>query len=80
MKWTNPNFTPTNLIHLRWHRGTRYYMAVLATDLFGNWVMTRIWGRRDSPLGRVKRDLCGSFAEGYKNLKIFAPLTTAEDR
>jgi hypothetical protein len=69
MKWTKPRFTITNLIRLRWHRDTRYYMVFLTKDLFGSWVITRAWGRRDSPIGRVKLDLCNSFAEGYKDLK-----------
>jgi hypothetical protein len=72
MQWTKPSFAPVNLIHLRWHRDTRYYMVFLAKDLFGNWLITRIWGRQGSPLGGVKRDLCESFVDGYNDLKTIA--------
>ena len=28
----------------RWERDTRYYELHLRQDLFGDWVLTRVWG------------------------------------
>jgi hypothetical protein len=72
MAWTKPTFIRVHQIRLRWHRGTRYYMVFLARDLFGSWVITRVWGRRGSPMGGLKLDLCDSFTEGYEGLKTIA--------
>lgn len=46
----------------RWENdGTdRYYEAHLARDLLGDWVLTRVWGRRGSPRGRVLHTPCDS--------------------
>jgi hypothetical protein len=56
-EWTN----------LRWERGTRYYEAHLHQDLWGDWVLTQVWGRRGTELGRmvhpparpIRRDVSG---------------------
>ncbi len=40
-------------IHLRWERGTRYYEVYLHQDLWGDWVLTQVWGRRGTELGRM---------------------------
>lgn len=39
---------------LRWEKGTRFYEALIERDLFGDWVLTLVWGRRGSALGRVQ--------------------------
>jgi hypothetical protein len=52
-------------------------MVFLARDLFGSWVSTRVWGRRGSPMGGLKLDLCESFTEGYESLKAIAARRTA---
>ena len=39
---------------LRWEKGTRFYEALVERDLFGDWVLTLVWGRRGSALGRVQ--------------------------
>jgi hypothetical protein len=38
-------------VRLRWEKDTRYYEAHLHQDLWGGWVLTKVWGRRDSALG-----------------------------
>ena len=38
----------------RWEKGTRFYEALVERDLFGDWVLTLVWGRRGSALGRVQ--------------------------
>jgi len=37
-------------------------------DLWGDWVLTRIWGRRGSALGQVRRAPCESYAEALAKL------------
>ena len=38
----------------RWEKGTRFYEALVERDLLGDWVLTLVWGRRGSSLGRVQ--------------------------
>jgi predicted DNA-binding WGR domain protein len=38
----------------RWEKGTRFYEALVERDLFGDWVLTLVWGRRGTALGRVQ--------------------------
>jgi predicted DNA-binding WGR domain protein len=47
---------------IRWHRETRYYTAILARDIFGQWCLTRVWGRRGSPMGGLRVDPFESFS------------------
>jgi hypothetical protein len=41
-------------ITLRWIRGTRYYRVHLEQDLWHNWLLTQVNGRRASSLGRIR--------------------------
>ena len=54
----------------RWQKGTRYYEVLLHQDLWGGWIVTRVWGRRGSPLGRVRHQPCGSYAEGLSQVRL----------
>jgi hypothetical protein len=40
-------------ITLRWTRGTRYYRVHLEQDLWSSWLITRVNGRRGTPIGRA---------------------------
>ena len=53
----------------RWYKDTRYYEVWLHQDLWGGWILTRIWGRRGSPLGRVRHQPCGSYTEGLSRVQ-----------
>jgi hypothetical protein len=44
----------TSWMTLRWVRGTRYYRVHLEQDLWNGWLLTRVNGRRDSSLGRIR--------------------------
>jgi len=55
-------------IRARWERHTRYYEAHLHPDLWGQWVLTRVWGRRGERLGRVVHTPCPSYAAGLERL------------
>jgi hypothetical protein len=55
-------------INLRWERGTRYYEVSLHQDLWGDWVLTQVWGRRGTQLGRIVHNPCASYKEGCERL------------
>ena len=53
----------------RWESNTRYYEVLLHQDLWSNWIVTRIWGSRNTRLGRFKSDPCASYQDGLKMLR-----------
>jgi hypothetical protein len=55
-------------VYLRWKKGTRYYEVHLQQDLFGDWVLTQVWGRRGTQLGRIVHNPCISYEEGCERL------------
>ena len=59
----------TRELRHRWIKSTRYYEVLLHQDLWGDWIVTRVWGRRGSPLGRVRHQPCGSYAEGLERVR-----------
>ncbi|MGY6217349.1 WGR domain-containing protein [Methylolobus aquaticus] len=50
----------------RWEKDTRYYEAILQQDLWGTWVVTRVWGRRGTRLGQVRDAVFMSYEEAAK--------------
>ena len=61
--------TITQWIYLRWQKGTRYYEVYLHQDLWGEWILTRVWGRRGTALGRVVHIPCTSYEDGCEQLE-----------
>ena len=57
------------MFRLRWVKHTRYYEVLLHQDLWGGWIVTRIWGRRDSSLGQVRHQPCESYVEGLDQVQ-----------
>ena len=57
----------------RWQRSAdhRYYELYLRQDLLGDWALTRVWGRRQSALGRVN-------TQGYASLQVAMDQLLAE--
>ena len=55
---------------LRWEKGTRFYEALVERDLFGDWVLTLVWGRRGSALGRVQHRVQPSVAAAHDALQM----------
>lgn len=45
-------------LHSRWERDSRYYELWVQQDLFGDWLLTRVWGRKGSALGQIRHELC----------------------
>ncbi len=54
----------------RWERGTRYYEAHLHQDLWGEWILTRVWGRRGAAQGRVVHRPCASYVEALRDYQL----------
>ena len=56
----------------RWEKitdkGIRFYEVHLQQDLWDGWVLTRVWGRRGSELGRVLDQHCESYKDGIEKL------------
>ena len=52
----------------RWEKDTRYYLLQLEQDLFGEWVLTRVWGRKQSALGQLRREPFESQIQGLAQL------------
>lgn len=55
-------------LRLRWEKKTRYYEAHVEQDLWGQWVFTRVWGRRNSRLGQIRRVPCQSYEDARRKL------------
>jgi predicted DNA-binding WGR domain protein len=53
----------------RWEKHPRYYEVLVHQDLWSNWVVTRIWGRRNTRLGRFKDEPCASYQEALERLR-----------
>jgi hypothetical protein len=41
----------------------RYYRVILSQDLFGDWVVTRVWGGIGKATGRITHAPCASYEE-----------------
>ena len=55
-------------IQHRWEKQTRYYAICLQPDLWGQWILTRRWGRRGAALGQTRDQPCASYAEAEQRL------------
>ena len=55
-------------VRLCWTKATRYYEVHLAPDLLGQWIVTRIWGRTGTALGRRMCIPCASYQEGLQQV------------
>jgi len=58
----------TNNLYRRWERNTRYYEARLQRDLFGDWILIKVWGQINSPRGRIMNSICNNYIEGQEKL------------
>jgi len=52
----------------RWEKAHRYYEAHLHQDLWGEWVLTKVWGRRGTLLGRAVHMPCASYREACERI------------
>jgi predicted DNA-binding WGR domain protein len=63
-----PNPESAAPLRLRWEKETRYYEAHVEPDLWGGWVLTRLWGRRGTPMGQMRRAPCESYEDAVRKL------------
>jgi hypothetical protein len=56
----------------RWETETRYYLAWLHQDLFGEWVVYRMWGGKRNGRGSSRLDRVASEEEGRRLLEAIA--------
>lgn len=56
------------MIQYRWENpeNQRYYRILFAPDLFGEWVITKIWGGLKNAGGGMKNVPCANYDEGIK--------------
>ncbi len=56
------------MLKYRWEhvQKQRYYQVVLAKDLFGEWIVTRVWGGISKATGRITHLACPSYEEATK--------------
>ena len=57
-----------DLYQSRWEKDSRYYLLRLERDLFGAWVLTRVWGRKQTALGQLRREPFDSQIQGLAQL------------
>ena len=71
------NTTSARYINHRWENpaNNRYYTVYFSKDLFGDWIMIRTWGRKNTSLGRVAYGLYESFEEGENAVLMISKKT-----
>lgn len=59
------------MLQLQWENPSnhRYYRAILQQDLLRDWCVTRVFGRKNTALGRILHTPCGSYSEGLHFLE-----------
>lgn len=55
-------------VRVCWVKATRYYEVHLHPDLWGQWIVTRIWGRSGTALGRRVNVPCLSYQDGLQQV------------
>lgn len=56
----------------RWHNASRYYEVHIHQDLWGNWLLTRIWGRTGTAAGNHKQEPVADREEALGRLAAVA--------
>ena len=67
-----PTYSPDRWQRQHWQTGTRYYMAEVTQDLFGQWQLHRTWGSRTSARGGEQRLSVTSHEEAVQLLQVTA--------
>lgn len=55
---------------IRWQSSTRYYVAQVQCNLFGEWELMRAWGGLDSRRGGCKAEPAGSEKAAHELLQL----------
>jgi len=58
----------------RWENShkKRYYCLILAQDLFGDWVITKVWGGINKASGRIVHLPCPSYEIAHSTIEKIA--------
>ena len=56
----------------RWETDTRYYCAMVDTDLFGQIVLRRCWGGKKNRMGGMASDPYGTVDEAQQAMEVLA--------
>lgn len=67
-----PTYSPERWQCHRWQTDSRYYMAEVTQDLFGQWQLHRTWGSRTSARGGEQRLNTASYDEAMCLLRATA--------
>lgn len=67
-----PTYSPDRWQRHHWQTGTRYYMAEVTQDLFGQWQLHRTWGSRTSARGGEQRLNTASYEDALRLLQATA--------
>ncbi len=63
----------------RWEKDSRYYEVHIHHDLWGEIIMTKVWGCIDSPLGNVRHTPMSSYDAVEKPLKVIIARRTQHE-
>lgn len=58
-----PTYSPDRWQRHHWQTDSRYYLAEVTQDLFGQWQLHRCWGSRVSARGNEQRLAAASYEE-----------------
>lgn len=67
-----PTYSPERWQRHSWQTDSRYYMAEVTQDLFGQWQLHRIWGSRTTARGGEQRLTTASYEEALHLLQVTA--------
>ncbi len=61
-------------ITVRWENSLkkRYYLVMIEQDIFGQWVLIRVWGGIQTKLGRTQVSVLDNKKQGVEMLKIIS--------
>ena len=62
-------YQPDRWQYRRWKTDSRWYVAELVQDLWGNWLVRQSWGSRFSDQGNGRSLEVSSYAEGLELLE-----------
>lgn len=65
-----PTYSPDRWQRCRWQTDSRYYIAEVTQDLFGQWQLHRTWGSRTSARGNEQRLLADSYEEALHLMQV----------
>ena len=67
-----PTYSPDRWQRHYWQTESRYYMAEVTQDLFGQWQLHRTWGSRTSARGGEQRLNTASYEDALHLLQMTA--------